>query len=474
MNFIIIISDSLRRDFLGCYGNRTISTPNIDKFSNISLVFDKAYIGSFPTVPARHEILTGKFTFTYHKWASLPQNDITIPKILKEKGYISMGIFDTPHPFAPGMNYQRDFDGWILIRGQENDKYITEPIDIKLPCKPEKLRNPYTTVIQYLKNVSRRMYEEDYFCAKTFIEASRWIEKNYKHEKFFLYIDTFDPHEPWDPPKYFVDMYDPDYKGEEVIYPRYGSTDIFSDEEIKHCRALYSGEVSLVDRWFGYFMRKLEDTGLLENTVIIFTSDHGFYLGEHNLIGKSILEEGSSSYTYVPLYEELCHIPLLIYIPKVKPKRIDLLVQPVDILPTIIEFADISFNDFHGKSIIKLIEGKEKKEISFSAPSIINGPGAGEKITIIDKDGWCLIFGGEKKIKGNYEIFAVDGLKRKSIRVIEWPDELYFIPEDPYQKRNIIKENPKKAEELKDRFYKFLTDTKTDKKIVNLWFKERR
>jgi len=116
------------------------------------------------------------------------------------------------------MNYQRDSDGWLLIRGQEHDRYITEPVDIKLPCKPEKLRNPYTTVIQYLKNVSKRKYEEDYFCAQTFIEATRWIEKNYKHDKFFLYIDTFDPHEPWDPPKYFVDMYDPDYKGEEVYF----------------------------------------------------------------------------------------------------------------------------------------------------------------------------------------------------------------------------------------------------------------
>ena len=469
MNVIIVISDTLRRDFLGCYGNKRISTPNIDRFAENSIIFENAYIGSFPTVPNRHEILTGKFTFTYHKWAPLPQNDITIPKILKQKGYISMGIFDTPHPFAPGMNYQRDFDGWILIRGQENDRYITEPVDVKLPCKPEKLRNPYGTVVQYLKNVSGRKYEEDYFCAKTFIEASRWIEKNYKHKKFFLYIDTFDPHEPWDPPKYFVDMYDPDYKGEEVIYPRYGNTDIFSDEEIKHCRALYAGEVSLVDRWFGYFLRKVEDTGLLQNTVIIFTSDHGFYLGEHNLIGKSIIMENYHS--YASLYEEVTRIPLIVYIPEVKHKRIKAIVQPPDITSTIFEIVDIETpSEIHGKSLLPIIKGEKKKirDFAISSPSIIHGSPAGEKITITDESGWCYIYESEKGEKS--DIKAVDSIERIPVKGKAKGEELYFLPKDPMQLKNVINENREKGKELKEKILKFLYEVKTDEKIIKLLF----
>jgi len=468
MNLIIVISDTLRRDFLGCYGNRWISTPNIDKFAENSIVFDNAYIGSFPTVPNRHEILTGKFVFTYHKWAPVPEKDITIPKILKEKKYVSMGIFDTPHPFAPGMNYQRDFDGWILIRGQEHDKYITEPVDVKLPCKPEKLRNPYTTVVQYLKNVSERKYEEDYFCAQTFIESTRWIERNYKHEKFFLYIDTFDPHEPWDPPKYFVDMYDPGYKGEEVIYPRYGSTDILTDDEVKHCRALYAGEVSLVDRWFGYFLRRVGDTGLLKNTCIIFTADHGFYLGEHNLIGKSIIKE--NYHTYAPLYEEVVRIPLIIYLPGRKHKRIKSYVQPPDITKTILDIAGAEIpSDIHGKSLLPLIDGKNKniRDFVVSAPSIIHGSSAGEKITLTDKSGWCLIYESEKGEK--YSIKAVDSIERETLKGSKKENELYFLPEDQYQKKNLVKENKKVFESLKEKLIKFLYKVKTDEKIINMW-----
>lgn len=471
MNIILIVSDTLRRDFIGFYGNRWISTPNIDKFAEISVVFDRAYIGSFPTVPHRHDILTGKFAFTYHKWAPLPEQDVTIPKFLEEKGYITMGIFDTPHPFAPGMNYQRDFYGWNLIRGQEHDHYITDPIDTKLPCSPEKLRNPESTIIKhYLKNISIRKYEEDYFCAQTFIEASRWIEKNYKHKKFFLYIDTFDPHEPWDPPEYLVDMYNPDYKGEEIIYPKYGSTDIFTKEEINHCRALYAGEVTLVDRWFGHFLRKVEDTGLLKNTCIIFTADHGFYLGEHNLIGKSTIKKGYFSYT--PLYEEIVRIPLIMYMPGIKHRKIQSFVQPPDIPTTILDIAKVRIpSELNGRSLLPLLEGKKKqiRDFVISTPSIINGSTGGVKITITNQDGWCYICEGEK---GGSFIFLkdVDSISRKPIKKFEG-EELYFLPDDPNQKRNLIGKNKEIAEKLRRKFISFLRECRTDEKIINLWEK---
>ena len=79
------------------------------------------------------------------------------------------------------------------------------------------LRNPDTTLVQYLRNTSRRQREEDYFPARTFRKAARWLERNHKRAPFFLYIDTFDPHEPWDPPDHYTDLYDPGYKGEKVI-----------------------------------------------------------------------------------------------------------------------------------------------------------------------------------------------------------------------------------------------------------------
>src|SRR5207302_858847 len=150
---------------------------------------------------------------------------------------------DTPHPFRPAYNYQRNFDFVQINRGQENDVYRTRPARVHLPCKTSKLREEERVVTQYLRNVAGRKVEEDYFCAQTMRAATAWLEKSHKRQPFFLYVDTFDPHEPWDPPKSYVEKYDPGYNGEEVIYPRYDRwQDFLSRRELKHCRALYAGE----------------------------------------------------------------------------------------------------------------------------------------------------------------------------------------------------------------------------------------
>ncbi|MQY59811.1 MAG: sulfatase-like hydrolase/transferase [Clostridia bacterium] len=222
----------IKKDHLGCYGNKWISTPNIDKFARGSFVFEDAYIASFPTVPNRRDLFTGRFTFTYADWSPLTSEEVVLSEISRKAEYRTMFIADTPHTTAPGYDYQGGFSGWLKIRGQEGDPLVTDPHDIELPCSPEKLRNP-DIVKQMMRNGLLRHSEEDYYCAQTMREAEKWLEKNYK-EKFFLYIDTFDPHEPWDPPHYYVDLYDKNYQGEEVIYPVYGPCDYLSQDELKH------------------------------------------------------------------------------------------------------------------------------------------------------------------------------------------------------------------------------------------------
>lgn len=132
-------------------------------------------------------------------------------------------------------------------------------------------------------------------------------------QPFFLYIDFFDPHEPWDPPRRYIDLYDAGYSGEEVTYPLYGPCDYLTKDELEHCRAMYAGEATLVDNWIGRVLEKVDSLGLYEDTAIIFTSDHGFYLGEHGLIGKSIII--GDFYGSAPMYEEVAHIPLFIRLP---------------------------------------------------------------------------------------------------------------------------------------------------------------
>ena len=477
MNIILIVSDTFRRDHLGCYGNDWIHTSNIDKLAEESAVFDRVYAASFPTVPHRRDLVTGRYTFTYSDWSPLPRDEVVMADLLREAGYVTMLIADTPHILKDGYHFDRGFDGWIWIRGQENDRYSTDPVDYEFPCNPEKLRSPYSTVKQYLRNISQRRFESDYFVAKTMTEAARWLERNRKHERFFLHVDTFDPHEPWDPPKWYVDLYDPGYEGEEVTYPVYGPCDYLTPEELKHVRALYAGEATMVDHWIGYLLGRVKALGLWGNTAIIFTTDHGFYHGEHRLIGKSIISQ--STHGLAPLYSEASHIPLMIRIPGIKPGRYDALVQPPDLMPTILETAGAKKPDtVQGRSLLPLIEGENPpwRDFAVSSPSIIHGPVAGQRISVITKE-WFLIYCGQiddalRELPAERKIKIVDGLGRLQKIMGEKPkNELYHLPKDPRQLHDVFREHTDVAEQLHQKLVKFLESVGTKEEILKYWRK---
>jgi arylsulfatase A-like enzyme len=462
-NVVLIISDTLRRDFLSCYGNDWIYTPHLKRFASMSLIFDQAWICSFPTVPCRHDILTGRYTFTYKPWAPLDPETVTLQETLNKANIMTALFADTPHPFAPGYNYQRGFRVWELIRGQEHDGWKSDTKEVKLPCAPEKLRNPWTTVVQYLRNVSYRQSEEDYFPALTMREAAKWLEKNYDR-RFFLYIDTFDPHEPWDPPRYYVDMYDPGYDGEEVIYPRYDLCDYLTERELKHCRALYAGEVTLVDHWFGYLLDRIESLGLLKNTAIIFTTDHGFYLGEHGYIGKSLITEKYQQ--SIPLYPEVAHIPLLIYIPGVEGgKRISALVSLVDLMPTILDLLGVPIPEtVQSYSLLPLIEGKKEKvrDFAVASPTIshkgIKVPHPTNRSSITDGE-WLLIYGSQvDKVKDPQTTAMVDSIMRTVKTLEKGPirPKLFHLPTDRECKHDVIEKHRDVAEALHKRYVELL------------------
>ena len=219
MNVILIISDTFRRDNLSCYAADRSYAPHLDRFAEDAVVFTRAYCGSFPTVPNRNDLLTGRSSFTYKDWAPLQEDDAVLAEILGEAGVLTSAVLDTPHPFRPGFNYQRGFDVWEQIRGQESDRWRSHPLVVEFPCDTAKLRDPHTTLTQYLRNVSGR--EDDYFCARTVRSALRWLEANRTRRPFFMYVDTSDPHEPWDPLQHYVDRYAPGYEGQRVVYPRY-------------------------------------------------------------------------------------------------------------------------------------------------------------------------------------------------------------------------------------------------------------
>ena len=351
MNAIIVVLDSLRADHVGCYGNDWIQTPALDALARESITFTRAFPESLPTIPMRRALHTGRRTWPFrdwlpqrgdivraYGWQRIPEDQITLAETLERQGYQTALITDTYHQFKPSMNFHRGFRQWRWLRGQELDLYGSRALvsrDEAQAVMPDSLSGGAAELLralvtQHLANQrQRRDEEEDFQAARVFREAVQWLEENQGVEPFFLLVDSFDPHEPWDPPREYVDLYDPGYSGREVITPRYGAADYLSEGELRHMRALYAGEVTMVDRWLGLFLDRARELGMLEDTLLIVTSDHGHQLGEHGLTGK--VSWG--------LWYELMDVPLLVRVPDGcgAGSRVDAFVQHHDIAPTVLK-----------------------------------------------------------------------------------------------------------------------------------------
>ncbi len=361
MNIIMVVSDTLRRDHLPCYGNTEVITPNLDRFAESALVFEDCYAASFPTVPARADLMTGRYTFTYLPWAPLPQTETTLAEEISAAGYNTVAIADTPFLARRGYGQERGFHEFIYVRGQLHG---TE---------------------RAYRHQQRHVSEIEGYCApKTFKEAADWLERHHE-QPFFLYVDTWDPHEPWDAPAYYVKTYMPDYQGE-VIAPTYYDyrADGVSESDLAIARACYKGEISMVDHWFGYLMERARVLNLLDNTAIFFLSDHGFYFGEHGLFGKrrfrwpdgSGFDEGFAKGLTVnqrqvhrsPLHNELIQVPLLAYLPGVAADRVSGLLSLPDLMPTVLDLLDLPIPArTQAKSIMPLIAGDAVHDLVVSS-----------------------------------------------------------------------------------------------------------
>lgn len=482
MNVILIISDTFRRDCVSCYGAPSwvrnfktgierLHTPHLTQFAKRALIFENAYLASFPTVLARHDILTGRYTWTYKDWSPLDGEQVTLQETLNKSGIFTGLVADTPYPFAPGFNYQRGFQTWDVMRGQDDD-WKGDPVDPLLPADARKLRDPETSLKQYLRNVSHRHWEEDYFPARTMREAARWLERNHKRAPFFLYVDTFDPHEPWDPPQYYADLYDPGYTGERVIHPAYGHCDYLSDAELRQCQALYSGEITLVDRWFGYLLDRIDSLGLMGNTAVIFVSDHGFYFGEHGYIGKSIITPEFQQ--PLALYPEVARVPLLVYLPGiVGGSRTSSLAQTVDLMPTICELLGAPVPEaVQSTSLVPILQGKGEvaREFVVCSPTISHAnlriPHPTVRSSVYTPE-WLLVYGAQvDPSEADRSMFQeqtrmVDS-KIRQIKTLEpgpFRPELYYLPDDSNCRTNVLQQHRPVADRLHAQYVAFLERT---------------
>ncbi len=390
----------------------------------------------------------------------MPADEISIGAELAAHGFVTMMIGDTPWIFAHGYNYSRGFSGWQWIRGQESDRLCTYPFAPDFPCEPEKLRLAELSARQYLRNVARRYWEEDYFPARTMREAAQWLEENRTARKLLPLRRHLRPARAVGPARHYLELYEKDYQGERVIYPRYDFADYLTREEIKHMRAAYAGEVTLVDTLGRPPRAKARRAQPLGETAVIFTTDHGFCLGEHNLMGKSLItEEGMAQ---VPLWDVISHIPLFVRVPGVTPRRSNALVQTPDVTATIYDLAGVPApKTVQGKSLLPIVRGKTDKhrDIAVSSSPIVHGK-ASRRFSTITDGGWQLIYGGERYEPGGAEAAAVDSIMRKQLAYR--PDSpgiaLYDLATDPDEVRNLAFERPDMVRRLHERYVEFLNE----------------
>ncbi|MFC1735468.1 sulfatase [Candidatus Hydrogenedentota bacterium] len=378
MNIVYIGTDTWRPDFIGCYGNDWVQTPNIDRLAGESVTFTNAYADGLPTLPMRRAVFTGRSVLPFGKnpsqgkrfpwrssgampgWEHLWATDVTFAETLKFTDYKTCLVADNYHLFKPDMNYHFEFNSWNWIRGQECDDWQTGPpeaFDVERVLPPH-LRSDRAlfTVGQYCLNTQDIKHEEDYFCAQTIRSGIQWLERNAGHHPFVLWLELFDPHEPWDAPERFNEMYGAKHPDCDHFLFAYGvPIDKMSAEEIDLLKLFYAAEITFLDMWIGRLLSFLEDMDLLKDTIVVFTSDHGVHLGEEGCIHKR------QNF----LASNVTQIPLMIRHPDVERfggTKVDALVSVPDIAPTLLDFIEIEKPEtMTGENMWPLATGEEDK-----------------------------------------------------------------------------------------------------------------
>lgn len=446
MNVIWITADTFRKDHLGCYGNETIRTPALDALAARSVRCDRHYAAAFPTMPARADFYTGRWTGCTMGWEPMPQDQKTLPQLLR-RNFHTAAVVDTPFYMRSNMNYDVGFRSFIEVPGQLGVSGYSGDIRDKWRV------------------------EADRFAPQTFIQSTEWLERHHT-EDFFLYVDTWDPHEPWDAPNYYTELYMPDYDGEEIapVYGHWQDTPGYTQEIVDKAHAAYCGEVTLVDVWIGHLLEMVENMGLMENTAIIFTTDHGFYFGEHaGLFGKTSVAKRpdgtpfprshpDSGWGFSPLYEEVALLPLVIYLPGAQPGACSGLTSAIDVMPTVLNIVGHEIPSWvEGNSLLPMVQNPSAPGRGFTVTTMPFA-NVGDSVHIVDNARRNLYMAPLTTISTSEWslLYSLD----------EGISELYRISSDPGQQNNVIGSNVDVAMRVHEYLVEFMRKTNLPERLL--------
>jgi len=427
-NVVLIVVDTLRADHV--YGSRA-RTPNMDALAREGLRFVRAHPEAMPTVPARNSILSGRRAFpfrSWHDWRGLLESPGWEPlervqsaftTVLRRAGYWTAYVTDNPFlgfslPYLP---LRRSFHSFVRTGGQiggrrarVSERELRHWVHPALADAQMRER-----VRRYLANSAYAHDESRSFAARVFSDATSVLETAASQRPFALVVDTYEPHEPWTPPRRYVDMYgDRDYRGPEPGMPVYGSVERYPSRRLlARMRALYAAEVTMTDHWLGRFLDRLHDLRLERETVIALVGDHGFLLGEHGWTGK----------ISTVLHPPLVKVPLVIVDPgrRRAGHASRFLAQTHDIAPTLLSLAGLRApRAMNGIDLSPLLRGRRPRARALAYGGYANSLYA-------HTDRWKLICDN-------------DGSRRR----------LYDLAHDPGERWNLASRDPGRASALYD------------------------
>jgi arylsulfatase A-like enzyme len=296
-NIILITIDALRADHLSCYGYPFLISPHIDDLAKKSIVFEYAFCTLPKTSASLASLMTGLHPFVHKTRPSmdvLKARFITLAEALKMKGYFNIAIVDNSN-LSPKFGFGQGFDEYMGVYNKQRDKRASTPFITR-------------TILGFLENN--------------------------KKTPFFLWAHYIETHTPYLPPDEFVEERPPGRKIREIEKKKLVNSDIWmpaQDPDEGYVVSLYDAAIKYIDSEIKKISGVFFDHGYQKNTIVILTSDHGEESGEHNLF-----------FDHGPLtFSSSVRVPLIMFVPGERGRRIKQPVSLMDIYPTLLEKVDL-------------------------------------------------------------------------------------------------------------------------------------